>query len=171
MSKSLKTTFILVFISLVFMLSACSNNKVQSFPENKPSDFNFVLNYGVDAKNQLDTQKGTYTKDMFSAPSVTTALKLSDKDMNEIYKTMRSINILSYPEKFNPKSNMCQTPFQTYSIKIMLDGKEKSIYWKDENVSNDKDAVKLRDLFARIDKIVSEKDEYKKLPQPQGGYL
>lgn len=172
MGKPFKKTFIVVFALFVFILTACSANKSQNsqLPEKKPSDFNFVLNYGVNAKNQLDTPKGTYTKDMVTAPSVTTTLKLSDEEMNEIYTVMRNINILSYPDNFNPKSNMFQNPFQTYSIKIIANGKEKNIYWKDESVSNSKEAVKLRDLIKRIHEIISTKEEYKKLPEPQGGY-
>ena len=57
-----------------------------------------------------------------------------------------------------------QTPFQTYSIKIVIDGKEKNIYWKDENVSKTKEAIRLRELFKKIEEIIINKEEYKKLP-------
>lgn len=172
MGKSFNTRFMLVLALLAFMLTACSESKTKNnqLPEKKPSDFYFVLNYGINAKNQLDTQKGTYTKDMVTAPSVTTALKLSDKEVNEIYTSMRNINILSYPDNFNPKSNMGQKPFLTYSIKIIVNGKEKNIYWNDEFISSSKEAVNLRALFKRIHEIISSKEEYKKLPAPQGGY-
>ncbi|MDP4142908.1 MAG: hypothetical protein Q8936_00290 [Bacillota bacterium] len=163
-------------ILLLFTLIGCSektpsNTVVNSqLPEKKPSDFNFVLNYGVNAKNQLDTIKGTYTKDLVAAPSVTTPLKLSEKEMNEIYSRMKDINIISYPENFYPKSNMFKTPYDTYSIKIIANGKEKTINWKDESVSDSKEAVQLRGLFIKIHSIVSEKEEYKKLPRQTGGY-
>lgn len=103
-------------------------------------------------------------------PSVTTDLKLSDEEMNSVYLEMKNINILSYPENFNPKSNIIQTPFQTYSIKIIIEGKEKNIYWKDENVSEAKEAIQLRRLFKKIQEITINKDEYKKLPTAKGGY-
>lgn len=172
MNKLFKKTSLLGFVLFIFMLTACSANKLQNskLPEKKPSDFNFILNYGVNAKNQLDTQKGIYTKDMVTVPSVTTTLKLSDEEMNEIYKVMKNINILSYPDNYSPKSNIWQTPFQTYIIKVIVNGKEKNIYWKDESVSQSKEAVNLRNLFKRIHEIVSAKEEYKKLPKPQGGY-
>ncbi|MBZ9689010.1 hypothetical protein G9F72_022190 [Clostridium estertheticum] len=83
---------------------------------------------------------------------------------------MKKINILNYPENFNPKSNIMQTPFQTYSIKIVIDGKEKNIYWKDENVSKTKEAMQLRELFKKIEEIIINKEEYKKLPPANGGY-
>ena len=170
MSKSLKKAFILVFMLSIFIFTSCNDKKNNELPEKKPSDFSFILDYGINAKNQLDTEEGTYTKDMVAEPSVMTNLKLSDEEMNEIYSIMRDIDILSYSEDFNPISNAVQTPFETYTIKIIADGKEKYIYWKDEKASKIEEAVKLRDLFKRIHEIISTKEEYKKLPTPQGGY-
>ena len=90
--------------------------------------------------------------------------------MNSIYSDMKKINILNYPEDYNPKSNMMRTPFETYSLKIIFDGSEKNISWKDENVSKTKEAVQLRELFLKIQGIIIGKDEYKKLPPANGGY-
>lgn len=139
---------------IAFTFVGCNSTSTKNqLPESKLKDFNFVFNYGVNAKNQLDTAKGQFIKDMVSEPSITTNLKLSDEEMNTIYSEMRKINILDYPDKFNPKSNTSQTPFDTYSIKIIIDGKEKSINWKDENVSESKEAVQLRKLFKNIQKM------------------
>ena len=156
---------------IAFSLVGCNSSVTKNqLPEAKPKDFNFVFNYGVNAKNQLNTIKGQYTKDMVTEPSVTTDLILSDEEMNSIYLEMRKINILAYFESFNPKSNQRQTPFQTYSIKIVIDGKEKNIDWKDENVSKSKDSIKLRALFEKIKAIIIQKEDYKKLPPAKGGY-
>lgn len=169
MSKLIKKTELTFLVLLLIIFTACSLN--ESLPEKKPSDFGFILNYGVGAKNQLDTLNGTYTKDMIVEPEITTILKLSDEDLNRIYSDMRSIDILSYPNTFTFKSNMEQTPFITYSIKIKYDGNEKNIYWADKNGDESEKAVQLRELFNKIRKILSEKAEYKKLPEPKGGYL
>lgn len=172
MSKLFRKTFILILAVFVFMLTGCSDNETQNnlMPEEKPSDFYFVLNYGVVPTNQIDTLKGTFTKDMVTIAPVTTTLILSDEEINEIYTQMRKINILSYPNNFKPESNMFVTPFETYSIKIFFNGIEKSIYWEDENLSKSKKAVELRNLFKRIEEIIYAKDEYKNLPRAQGGY-
>lgn len=103
-------------------------------------------------------------------PSITTNLILSNEELNTIYLEMININILDYPENFNPKSNTFRTPFLTYSIKIVIAGKEKVIDWKDENVSKSKDATALRALFKKIQEMIIQKEEYKKLPQANGGY-
>lgn len=158
-------------LCIVILTVGCTSSSTENkLPKSKPDDFNFILNYGITAKNQLNTVDGTYTKDMIGEGTLTTNLKLSEEEMNDIYKTMRNIDILSYPGIFTPESNTGQTPFPTYWIRIFYEGKEKRIYWEDEKDSKTKEAVKLRELYKKIHEIVVEKEEYKKLPKPKGGY-
>lgn len=167
---SKKIMFLYLFLIIFSSVGCNSTNIKNKLPDAKPKDFNFVFNYGVNAKNQLNTIRGQYIKDMIIEPSITTDLMLSDEEMNSIYSDMRKINILSYPDNFNPKGNMAQMPFQIYSIKIVIDDKEKNIFWKDENVSETKEAIELRELFKKIQEIIASKEEYKKLPPVKGGY-
>jgi hypothetical protein len=156
---------------IAFSFVGCNSTSTKNqLPESKPKDFNFVFSYGVGSKNQLDTIKGQYTKDMITEPSVSTNLKLSDEDMNTIYSEIRKINILDYPDNFKPKNNAIQTPYYTYTFKIIANGMEKNISWADENVSESKEAVQLRKLFKKIQEIIESKEEYKKLPEGKGGY-
>ncbi|WP_246579329.1 hypothetical protein [Alkaliphilus flagellatus] len=100
---------------------------------------------------------------MVTESSIITNLKLSDEEM-------KKINILDYPENFKPKNNAMQTPFYTYHIKIIVDGREKSIFWEDGNISQSKDSIQLRELFKKIQEIIVSKEEFKKLPKANGGY-
>jgi hypothetical protein len=180
MRKSILIFCLLIAVSI--LISGCAGTAITSepydpanvgsqLPETKPSDFNFVYSFGVGpVKNVLDTANGKFTKDMIMDPSITTDLFLSAADMSDIYSNMKSINILNYPDIFNPESNMSQTPFETYSLKIIFNGKEKDIYWEDEHDSQTGEAIKLRELFNKISKIIYAKDEYKRLPQARGGY-
>jgi len=43
-------------------------------PTPSDSNFNLIFKYGVGAKNEFNTFKGTYTKDMVMDPSVTVNL-------------------------------------------------------------------------------------------------
>ncbi|WP_029160011.1 hypothetical protein [Clostridium scatologenes] len=169
--KILKRILFLGLLLNVFVLVGCNlSNSSSKLPDSKPKDFNFVFNYGINAKNRLNTIQGNYTKDMIGESPITINLKLSDKDMESIYSEMKKINILSYPENFEPQGNVLQKPFKTYTIKAIYDGKEKNIFWKDENMSKDKNAVQLRDLFKKIQETIESKEDYKKLPIPQSGY-
>jgi len=167
----------LLLILIIFSLNGCNKaTKVEELPDIRPKDFSFVFNYGVDSKNQLDSTKGQYTKDMVSDPSVTLDLILSDEELDFIYSEMKKIKILNYPEEFKPENNLMSKPFVTYSLKIIFNGREKNIHWEygnvwgDEIVSETKEAIELRELFKTIKEIIINKDEYKKLPQAKGGY-
>ena len=139
-------------------------------PESMPKNFEFIFKYGINGKNQLDTLKGKYIQDMVVEASVRAELKLSEEEMNTIYLAMKQINILEYPKIFKPKSNVVLTPFQTFYLKITFNHTEKVIKWSDQNLSNTNEAVKLRDVFTKIEKIIIDRDEVKKLPKPKGGY-
>jgi hypothetical protein len=169
---SLRRTIAACLLLIIVLTAGCgSANTENQLPKSKPKDFNFVLNYGVNAINELNTVKGTYTKDLVGDGTITTGLKLSEKEMKNIYKEMRDIDILNYPAMFAPESKSYQTPFPTYLIKIYYNGSEKRIYWVDDKDSKTKEAVRLRELFQKIHEIVIDKDEYKKLPPIKGGYV
>ena len=160
----------MVFIITSFT-SCYSTSTVKQIPELKPENFNFIFKYGVGAKNALDTFKGEYIQDMVIESPIATELKLSDEEMKIIYSEMKKISIQSYQEIFKPKGNAVQTPFTTYSIRIVFNDNIKNIYWEDENDSKTKEAIQLRELFKKIREIVSNKEEFKKLPKPKGGYM
>lgn len=137
-----------------------------------PKDFNFVLKYGVGAKNILDTFKGDYTKDLISSKeeTATVKLKLTQEEMKNIYNEMIKINILGYPQVFIPYAETRVKPNITYYLKIQINGKVNEIYWSDQNESRAGQAVKLRNLIENVIKIIETKEEYKKMPPAEGGY-
>ncbi|CUP18100.1 MAG: hypothetical protein KIB43_03190 [Clostridium baratii] len=159
----------LLSLCSIFLIIGCnsSNNKL---PEKRPEDFSFVLRYGIQAKNQIDTFKSTYIKDMVNEDSKEINLKLSDKDMDEIYSIMKDINILEYPDVFKPKSETSSKPYEEFYLKVLVNGKEKVIEWPEDNNSQSDEAIKLRKLFRRIHEIISTKEEYKNLPDTKSGY-
>ncbi|MDF2557203.1 MAG: hypothetical protein K0R71_1031 [Bacillales bacterium] len=160
-------TLLIATMIAVFYLAGEKNK----LPAKRTKDFNFIFSYGVGSKNQLDTFKGQYTKDMVDEPSITADLKLSDEDMDTIYSEVRRINILRYPDQFKPKSDSHITPYETYYFKITVDGIEKNMTWVDENFSQSRESVRLRNLFERIQEMIVRTKEYKKLPRAKGGYL
>lgn len=157
----------MVITILIFSVAGCNSKNLTS---EKQKDFNFILDYGIMGKNQIDTFKGTYTKDMVTVPSVTTELKLTEAEINDIYTKMQEIGIFNYPDNFYEETNQKITPFSTYKFKIKNHSEIKEIVWMDETLSESKKAKQLRSLIEKIKTIVENKDKYKKLPQPVGGY-
>lgn len=163
---------VLLLLVSVFLLSGCS--AVNEMPKEMPSDFGFVIKYGIGAKNELDTFNGRFTKDLITAGTATTELKLSQEEMARIYEEMRKMNIMSYPEEFKPGAiSLIQSsvaPYQTYYFKVSYSGKIKEIRWQDENLANTASARDLRNLSVMINAMVEKKVEFKQLPPAVGGY-
>jgi len=162
---------LVVFATFLALLGGCGSNQM---PIEKPKDFAFVLKYGIGAKNVLDTKDGTFTKDLIIAGAKNAPLKLSDEELTTIYNEMQKIKIMNYPEYFKPDRLPIQrwvTPHPTYELTIEYNGKEKRIFWDDESLSEESESNKLRNVINLVKTIIENKEEYKKFPEPQGGYM
>ncbi len=148
------------------------NTKNNAMPAQMPMDFEFSVKYGVGNKNILNTFEDTFTKDMVVDPPITINLALSQEEMKTIYDEMRRINILDYPTRFNPDRNIAEVPHPSYYLKIRFNGEVKEIYWKKGIASEVDEAIKLKELIDWYirDEIIQSRLEYKKLPEPRGGY-
>ncbi len=140
------------------------------------SNFNLIFRYGVGANNELNTFRGTYTKDMIIDPSITVDLFLSTAELDRIYQKMIGINFFDYPENFSvfipPGEGITRvTPYSTYYFKVEYNSKIKELSWEDNITNEDKKAEKLRELTELIRDIIESKGEYKRLPSPRGAYL
>lgn len=143
---------------------------IKQLPNTRPKDFNFVFNFGVGAKNQLDTTKEQFTKDMVREPSVSTKMVLTEEEMNSIYSEMKKIDIMNYPDNFTPKGAVETKPSSNFSIIIIANGIEKKIYWQNVQGSKTKAATQLKKLLNNIFKIIINKEEFKKLPPAKDTY-
>ncbi|GFN23898.1 hypothetical protein [Thermanaeromonas sp. C210] len=171
--------FAAIVLAAGLLLATGCGSGGKSAETSPPEDFNFILKYGVEAKNVLDTFAGTFTKDLINAGRVTTRLTLTPEEMAAVYAEMRRINILAYPEEFPPGQKklgqVYVTPYPTYYLKVRMDGKVKEIYWEDitggQNMSaQPQEAVQLRNLIDKIIGMIEAKEEFKQLPTPEGGY-
>jgi len=162
-------------VSLILVLTVLVGCNVLQMPTEKPNDFTFILKYGVGSKNVLNTKDGTFTKDMISSGTKTTDLKLSDDELGTVYTNLRMIKIMNYPEVFKPDrfaiTQRSVSPYMTYDLTIGYNGKQKTVIWDDESLSEESEAKNLRDMINRVISILESKDEYKKLPEPEGGYM
>jgi len=132
----------------------------------KPDDFNFIFRYGVGGKNEIDTFKGTYTKDMVTEPSITIDFKLSDSEMEGVYKKIEELEIFNITEK--NKDNLIVTPCNSYYLKVQSKSEVKDISW--DNCSGTPNE-RLTELSDYITSIIESYEEVKNLPVPEGAYL
>jgi hypothetical protein len=141
-----------------------------------PVDFSFVASYGVGAKNVLDTAAGTFTKDMIMAPSVTTQLRLTQAEIDDLYADLARMKLFEYPAFYQPDAvdpgpTMFVTPHMTYRLEIhMGDQKVLDLVWDDTSLSAKPAAIALRDWFTKLQQLIESKPAWKALPPAEGGY-
>ena len=177
----MKKIIIMLFLLLTVVLGigGSSIEKIMLMPSDMPKDFNFIIAYGHNAKNKIDTFENEYTKDLVIDGSATCKITFTDDEIKKIYKEMQRINIVNYPKDFappykdNPEPGITTrvTPYSTYYFKVQVGSKIKEINWIDNNMSQASTAKQLHGLIRTIMEIVEAKEEYKKLPEPKGGYI
>lgn len=142
-------------------------------PEQMPQDFEFLVKFGVGAKNVLNTFENTFTKDMVMDPAITISLKLSQEEKKLVYEQMRQIHIWDYPTRFRPDTDTIQSPQPSYYLRIQINGEQKEIFWKQGIASEEDVAVKFKELLDWYirDEIIFSRPEYKQLPEARGGYM
>ncbi|WP_200961409.1 hypothetical protein [Paenibacillus sp. Soil522] len=97
-------------------------------------------------------------------------VSFSQDEMQNIYDKMREINIMGINE-FSQQGGCSQTPSNTDSWKITINGETKTFSWTDQDCSVSNDEKQLLDLRTYIQQIVNGKDAYKALPEAEGGCI
>jgi len=146
-------------------------------PDTIPAGFGFVASYGAGAYNVLDTTAGTFTKDLIMAGTVTTPLRLTEAELEDLYHDLATMGILGYPSPYEPEAGSTGptqfvTPCQTYKLDLYIGGAHlKTVEWVDEHLWAGPETETLRAWFAKLKRMVEAKAEWRSLPPTQGGYL
>lgn len=155
-------------ISIVKTINVIDTNKID---KQIPDDFNFILKYGVGAKNVLNTFEGTYTKDLILAGTYTAEFKITKEEMKEIFIKVSQIDVLEYPNVFVPTSNRFSYPSSSFYLEIKMNGHIKRITWNKNTMADTPKATKLKDLIYFIESIIEFNPDHKKFPEIEGGYM
>ena len=132
---------------------------------NSSETLNFIFRYGVGAKNELNTFSQTYTKDMVMDSPVTVSLKLTGKEITDVYKKINDLELFDIKQA--TETNTRVTPCSSYYLKVQSGYHQKGLTWDScQGKINDK----LQKFTDYIIKIIESKEEYKALPKPKGGY-
>jgi hypothetical protein len=131
--------------------------------------FNVIFRYGHEGKNILNTFNGTFTKDMIVDPSITTNLVLTQDEMNSIRSMMDTVRFFSVSQ-----SDLVQTarifPTRGYSLSFQNSTLTKELSWPYGADLNVESGSRLENLADLIIGIVQSHQEFKMLPEPNGGY-
>ena len=108
------------------------------------SDFNIILRYGVGAKNELNTFKGTYTKDVANKPPITTKLQLTQEKLDSIYLKTLKIDLFNCPWTIRtmPKGDIIgeRPSYSTYYLETCNGTTTNAVVWNNKytNTENER---------------------------------
>jgi hypothetical protein len=138
------------------------------------SYFNIIFRYGVRAKNELNTLKGTYTKDMVNKPPITTKLQLTQEELDSIYLKALEIDLFNYPWTIRtmPKGDIIgeRTPYSTYYLEVWNGTAKNAVVWNDKYDTENEKYFDIMELVRLIIEVILSHHEYQKLPEPTAGY-
>ena len=181
---------LLPFILFTLILSACNqsnkdSNKVdvsisnetgsavQAMSEDMPNDFGFSIQFGVGKNNEIDTFKGTVTKDLIEDGTATADVTFPDEELAEIYEKMKDVNIIEAKNFTSDPINgtVCsQEPHEEDEWKITLNGDTIKHSFSGTYCEPTNDVKQLLALRNYVFSLIKSKEEYLLLPEPKGGY-
>jgi hypothetical protein len=160
---------ILVCFTLIYQPDGTANRS------DSLADFNFCLNFNTYGRDQDDTYKGTFTKDLVLDGTKTIDFKLPDDIMKQIFDVMKEMDIMSFPDTLSVEG-VYVTPSCDYKLTVSMNGKTKTITWSGGFYpSMDDSGLTQRNKdFLRLVRTVSDyiynTDTYKNMPAANGGY-
>ncbi len=131
---------------------------------------NLVFTFGVGGLNELNTFRGTFTKDLCIDGTVTTRMILSEAELKEIQLKLIEFDFFSCPDTF-PLSEHQMLPSRSYSLKVQNGTTLKEVSWSDNSIIDSSTAAKLDQIAAFLTNLIYQKPEYTRLPPANGMYL
>lgn len=142
-------------------------------PEDMPNDFGFSIQFGVRKNNEINTFKGTVTKDLLADGTATAEVNLTDEELAAIYEKMKEINILE-TKNFIPDlidGTICvQEPYEEDEWKITINGETSTHSFSGTYCKLTNDAKQLLELRNDVFSMIKDKEEYVELPESKGEY-
>jgi hypothetical protein len=146
-----------------------------SLPAEPDPNFALHFEYGVCYMHVLDTEAGTYQRQVPGETVVEIPLVISDADMAAIYAKLVAIDFLGYPARFAvpvPTDGVVieVLPWTTYQLTVRNGDTRHTVAWDDKNPnSSDPGGQRLRELFRLISGVVGLRPEVLALPTPNIG--
>ena len=135
-----------------------------------PDNLSFSLTWNTYGISSYDSKTGTLikTNDATNPKDYTTNLKLTEQQYSAIWKLIKSLDIDSYPDKYNPHKNGVSTPYMTLILSVKSDDIDKTVTVEETILSydaNNKKGQKFLDVCKGIEEILTETSEWKSLPE------
>ena len=162
--------FILLGLTVIFVLSGCGQQEQEDMPTEVPEDFQFHIKYGVMARNEINTFTNTVVKDLISAGTAElTDFHFTEAERQQIWSKVRDIN-LEQEKDLLANSHCRMEPHTSYDLTFQYEGVVKQFSFTNERCELTRDAAEFVELVSFIHEIVEENPAYQQLPEAVGGY-
>jgi hypothetical protein len=142
----------------------------------RADNFSFIFqdySCGSIPVNVLDTASGTlvYTP-LGDSTSTTINLRLTDNELETVYRKAMSIGFFDYPSEFVVPDDQAlgfHAPSSSYQLSMTNGEMTNLVSWRDDTMTEPDylKADQLRELLDLIDKIIQSHPEVQQLPEPK----
>ena len=133
------------------------------------------FDFGVGARNHLDTVRGLYTHDMVCDPPVTVPMQLTDEDAVRILAAAHAVAFFAPPRESPPASTApaaCwKVPCTNWHLEIHTNLRSNSLSWDDCNCGIGPDGERGKAAASAVDAAIRANPAFAALPKPRCGYL
>lgn len=157
---------------LSYTLTGCEGEQAKiellqiSFDVTKQDKFEFVLKYGVNLKNEINTIDMKLVKDLQNGEVASVSdFGFTEQERGQIYKEMVLANYLDEKE-LSAECN--RKPAVSYDLMVQINNGERHYQWTE--CQNTEDDGQMTELAHAIIKIVQAGSIYKQLPEVKGHY-
>jgi hypothetical protein len=131
--------------------------------------FGFILRYSTGF--EVDTFRGTMTKDLVLDPDTTITLRLSPAEMDSVYQAMIAMRLFDLPQPHPPfHSESGAQPSYATTLEAHAGSAVEHLEWSTFDQRPSDDWKRLDRLIRMIEAMVEREPEWEALPEPRGGY-
>ncbi|OKP88110.1 hypothetical protein A3842_05750 [Paenibacillus sp. P3E] len=158
---------------LTYTLTGCDGEQAErqllsiEYDVAKQDRFEFVLKYGVDRKNEINTGEQKLVKDLRNGSvAEVNDYTLPDKDRQSIYRELVLSSDLEEEKQLSTECN--RKPYISYELTVQINGAERHYVWSECDTSTD--GLSMTGVAQFIIDTVEANEAFKQLPEAEGGY-
>ncbi len=134
------------------------------------SSFEFSLTWDCNGISSYDSETGRLikTNDATVPSDYTTTYKLTDSQKRQIYSLILSLDVTSYPDKYDPNEALRTSPSMTLILSVKTDILQKTVSAENIALSYEADNARGQRFLSvceEIKNILTETEEWKALPE------
>jgi predicted DNA binding CopG/RHH family protein len=135
----------------------------KQLPIQRAVDFAFVFKYEICGDyDSLNTYNHTFSK-KYGDLDTTITMRLSDNQMDSIYRKIRTMHFLNYPKDYCPVDIILISPSFSFYLKVQANNYDNEISIGASIESEDQNTKSLKDLFELIRSMIYKNEAFRNI--------